>query len=170
MLSSERGPADEDDGVEVRRTLRKRRRPDETFVSSGLIVGVLRNYCNNPRRTAELRELLTSARVFKRPVDTRPLPQPNALHRSVVKLIIDDYQARASTYELAERYRVRRNTIRDVLKRNHVPITGAKVKLLTEEDKVEIRRRRKDGVTVMELAVEHGGEREHDPTSRDRPN
>jgi predicted transcriptional regulator len=30
------------------------------------------------------------------------------------------------------------------------------VKLLGEEDKVEIRRRRKDGVTVMELAVEYG--------------
>ncbi|ANG85495.1 hypothetical protein [Microbacterium aurantiacum] len=72
-----------------------------------------------------------------------------------MKLIIDDYQAGASTYELAERYNVRRNTIRDVLKRNHVPITGAKVKLLTDEDKVEIRRRRQDGATVIELAAEY---------------
>jgi len=59
-----------------------------------------------------------------------------------VKLIIEDYQVGASTYELAERYNVRRNTIRDVLNRNHIPITGAKVKLLTEEDKDEIRMRR----------------------------
>ncbi|WP_100344317.1 hypothetical protein [Compostimonas suwonensis] len=73
-----------------------------------------------------------------------------------MKLIVDDYQAGASTYELAERYKVRRNTIRDVLKRNHVPITGAKVKLLTDDDKEDIRKRRQDGSMVGELAVEYG--------------
>ncbi|PJJ63867.1 hypothetical protein CLV54_1546 [Compostimonas suwonensis] len=141
------------------------RRPDHIYLQKKsrkplsfryLSVGVLRNYCNNSRRTAEIRELLGSARSSKRSPDSRLLPQPNALHRSVVKLIVDDYQAGASTYELAERYKVRRNTIRDVLKRNHVPITGAKVKLLTDDDKEDIRKRRQDGSMVGELAVEYG--------------
>lgn len=117
---------------------------------------MLRDYCNNSRKTAELRELLASAASSKRAPDDRPLPQPNALHRSVVKLIIDDYQAGASTYELADRYNVRRNTIRDILKRNHVPITGAKVKLLTDEDKRQIRAKRDAGSAVADLAIEYG--------------
>ncbi|WP_067200836.1 hypothetical protein [Microbacterium sp. XT11] len=60
---------------------------------------------------------MATARDSTRAPDDRPLPQQNTLHRSVVKLLIEDYEAGASTYELAERYNVRRNTVRDTLRR-----------------------------------------------------
>ncbi|WP_219337029.1 hypothetical protein, partial [Micrococcus lylae] len=78
---------------------------------------MLRNYCQQGRRTAELAELLATARASTRQVNDRSLPQQNTLHRSVIKLLIEDYEAGASTYELAKRYNVRRNTVRDALRR-----------------------------------------------------
>jgi len=80
-------------------------------------VGLLRNYCQQARKTAELADLLATARDSTRAADDRPLPRQNALHRSVVKLLIEDYEAGASTYELAKRYILRRNTVRDTLRR-----------------------------------------------------
>src|SRR5699024_2453183 len=80
-------------------------------------LGLLRNYCQQARKTAELADLLAAARASTREPDDHPLPRQNALHRSVVKLLIEDYEAGASTYELAERYNVRRNTVRDTLRR-----------------------------------------------------
>src|SRR5699024_11639346 len=78
---------------------------------------LLRNYCQQARKTAELADLLAAARASTRDPDDHPLPRQNALHRLVVKLLIEDYEAVASTYELAERYNVRRNTVRDTLRR-----------------------------------------------------
>lgn len=113
---------------------------------------MLRNYCQQARRTAELAELLATARGSTREADDRPLPQQNALHRSVVRLIIDDYEAGASTYELAKRYNVRRNTVRDTLRRAGFDLTAkSKRAALSEEQKAEARRLFASGATRREL-------------------
>ena len=60
---------------------------------------MLRDYCQQARKAAELAELLATARESTREVNDRTLPQQNALHRSVVKLLIKDYEDGVSTYE-----------------------------------------------------------------------
>ena len=97
--------------------IQKRRSPGESCLSPGLFVGLLRTYGKHVRRTAELTSHLALAAASTRVPEKRCLPAQNSLHRSVVKLIIDDYQAGASLYELADRYKVRRNTVRDTLRR-----------------------------------------------------
>lgn len=121
------------------------------------MVGVLRNYCQQGRRTAELADLLATARESTREINDRPLPQQNTLHRSVVKLLIEDYEAGASTYELAERYNVRRNTVRDTLRRAGFDLTiKAKRAALSEEQKAEARRLFDSGTTRRELMEMYG--------------
>src|SRR5690606_6718909 len=120
-------------------------------------VGLLRNYCQQARKTAELAELLATARDSTRAPDDRPLPQQNTLHRSVVKLLIEDYEAGASTYELAERYNVRRNTVRDTLRRAGFDLSAkAKRAALSAEQKAEARRLFASGTTRRELMEMYG--------------
>lgn len=121
------------------------------------LVGLLRNYCQQARKTAELAELLATARKSTREINDRPLPQQNTLHRSVVKLLIEDYEAGSSTYELAERYNVRRNTVRDTLRRAGFDLTvKAKRAALSEEQKAEARRLFASGTTRRELTEMYG--------------
>ena len=61
-------------------------------------------------------------------------PRQNTLHRSVVKLLIEDYEAGASTYELAERYNVRRNTVRDTLRRTGFDLTVKAMRAALSEE------------------------------------
>lgn len=120
-------------------------------------VGVLRNYCQQARRTAELADLLATTHKSTRETNDRPLPRQNTLHRSVVKLLIEDYEAGASTYELAERYNVRRNTVRDALRRAGFDLTiKAKRAALSEEQKAEARRLFEGGSTRRELMEMYG--------------
>jgi DNA invertase Pin-like site-specific DNA recombinase len=120
-------------------------------------VGVLRNYCQQGRRTAELADLLATARESTREINDRPLPRQNTLHRSVVKLLIEDYEAGASTYELAERDNVRRNTVRNTLRRAGFDLTAkAKRAALSEEQKAEARRLFASGTTRRELMEMYG--------------
>lgn len=115
-------------------------------------VGLLRNYCQQARRTAELADLLATARESTREINDRPLPRQNTLHRSVVKLLIEDYEAGASTYELAERYNVRRNTVRDTLRRAGFDLTvKANRAALSEEQKAEAKRLFDSGSTRRDL-------------------
>lgn len=121
------------------------------------VVGLLRNYCQQARKTAKLAELLATARSSTREAADRPLPRQNTLHRSVVKLLIEDYEAGASTYELAERYNVRRNTVRDTLRRAGFDLTvKAKRAALSEEQKAEARRLFASGATRRELMEMYG--------------
>lgn len=121
------------------------------------MVGVQRNYCHQGRRTAELAEPLATARSSTREAADRPLPRQNTLHRSIVKLLIEDYEAGASTYELAERYNVRRNTVRDTLRRAGFDLTAkAKRAALSEEQKAEARRLFASGTTRRELMEMYG--------------
>lgn len=118
---------------------------------------MLRNYCQQARRTAELADLLATARDSTRAPDDRPLPRQNALHRSVVKLLIEDYEAGASTYELAERYNVRRNTVRETLRRAGFDLTAkAKRAVLSEEQKAKARRLFASRATRRELMEMYG--------------
>lgn len=118
---------------------------------------MLRNYCQQARRTAELADLLATARESTREINDRPLPRQNTLHRSVVKLLIEDYEAGASTYELAERYNVRRNTVRDTLRRAGFDLTvKANRAALSEEQKDEARRLFANGTTRRDLMEMYG--------------
>lgn len=120
-------------------------------------VGLLRNYCQQARKATGLAELLAAARDSTREPADRPLPQQNTLHRSVVKLLIEDYEAGASTYELAKRYNVRRNTVRDTLRRAGLDLTvKAKRAALSEEQKAEARRLFASGATRRELMEMYG--------------
>lgn len=100
---------------------------------------------------------MSAARASSREPDERPLPQHNALHRSVVKLLIEDYEAGASTYELAERYNVRRNAVLDTLRRAGFDLTiKAKRAALSDEQKTEARRLFASGTTRRELMELYG--------------
>src|SRR5690625_4848645 len=133
------------------------RLPERRTLHNTQHVGLLRNYCQQARKTAELAELLATARDSTRAPDDRPLPQQNTLHRSVVKLLIEDYEAGASTYELAERYNVRRNTVRDTLRRAGFDLTiKAKRAALSAEQKAEARRLFASGTTRRELMEMYG--------------
>lgn len=138
---------------------RVRRSRSAALQDSGFVdvVGLLRNYCQQGRRTTELAELLATARESTREISDRPLPQQNTLHRSVVKLLIEDYEAGASTYELAKRYNVRRNTVRDTLRRAGFDLTTkANRAALSEEQKAEARRLFDSGMTRRELMEMYG--------------
>tara|TARA_B100000378_G_scaffold208588_3_gene171634 strand:- start:463 stop:918 length:456 start_codon:yes stop_codon:yes gene_type:complete len=120
-------------------------------------VGLLRNYCQQARRTAELAELLGAARDSTRSPGDRPLPRQNTLHRSVVKLLIEEYEAGASTSELAKRFNVRRNTVRDTLRRAGFDLTAkAKRAAFSEKQKAEARRLFASGTTRRELTELYG--------------
>ena len=115
---------------------------------------MLRNYCQQGRRTAELAHLLATARASTRGPDARPLPQQNSLHRSVVKLMIEGYEAGASTYKLAERYNVRRNTVRDTLRRAGFDVSDkANRSIMTEKQKAEARQLFTAGTTRRQLVA-----------------
>lgn len=121
------------------------------------MVGLLRNYCQQGRKTAELTELLATARESTREVNDRPLPQHNALHRPVVKLLIEDYEAGASTHELTKRHNVRRNTVHDTLRRvGFDPADKRKRAAFSEEQKAEARRLFAGGSTRRELMEMYG--------------
>lgn len=111
-------------------------------------VGPLRNYCQQGRRTAKLSNLLAAARESTRDVDERPLPEQNTLHRSVIELLIEDYEAGVSTYELAKRYNAHRSTVRDTLLRVGFD--------LSDEQKAEARRLFASGAARRELTEMYG--------------
>ncbi|MBD3758170.1 MULTISPECIES: hypothetical protein [Microbacterium] len=74
-----------------------------------------------------------------------------------MRLIIDDYAAGASTHELANRYNVRRNTVRDTLRRAGFDLTAkSKRAALSEEQKAEARRLFAGGATRRELIEMYG--------------
>jgi IS30 family transposase len=116
---------------------------------------VLGTYCN-PDEDTELHNLIAAATLQGRtPRNPRPTPRANTIPASTAQLIITGYEEGASTYELAARLKLRRNTIRDVLRRNSMQIVGAKVRRLTDEDKLAIQTRRREGATIKDLAREY---------------
>lgn len=117
-------------------------------------LGLLRTHGKQARRTAELTSLLALAEASKREPEKRRIPTQNSLHRSVVKLIIDDYHDGASLYGFADRYKVRRNTVRDTLRRAGFDTSvKAHWAALTEAQKEEVREKFASGTAKRELAV-----------------
>ena len=125
--------------------------------SGPLPVGLLRNYCQQARRTAELDGLLAVARASKREADDRPAPRQSALARSIVEQVVSNYRAGASTHELAKRYGIRRGTVRDVLRREGIdPAERSHRSKFTDEMTAELRERYESGTTQRELATLYG--------------
>jgi DNA invertase Pin-like site-specific DNA recombinase len=115
-------------------------------------------YGQQTRHGAELAELLDSARrsLGSRAVSS-VVSKQNALHRSVVKLIIEDFLSGASTYEIAARYQVRRNTVRNTLRKAGLD-SGANSsrRALTPVQEEEVRERYAKGYSHRELAEMFG--------------
>lgn len=115
---------------------------------------MLRNYCQQGRKTATLTDVLMAALKSRRPRDERPTPRQSALPRAVVEQIVLDYRAGASTHALAERHSVRRATVRDVLRREGIdPAERAHRSKFTPELKLELCERFAAGATRHELAI-----------------
>jgi transposase len=115
-------------------------------------------YGQQELRAAELVEILDFARqsLGSRALE-RALPKQNVLHRSVVKLIIDDFENGASTYEIAARYQVRRNTIQDTPRGAGIDSNANSSRLaLTAVQEQEIRERDAKGFSRRELAEMFG--------------
>lgn len=115
-------------------------------------------YGQKTRRGADLAEVLVLA---KRSIGSRALeedlPKQNALHRSVVKLIIEDFESGASTYEIASRYQVRRNTVRDILRRAGIDSSANSSRFaLTPAQEEEVRDRYSEGASRPQLAEMFG--------------
>ena len=117
--------------------------------------GEPRNWPSSWPRHASRRGARATARS---PSSTRCIARSSStLHRSVVKLLIEDYEAGASTYELAKRYNVRRNTVRDTLRRAGFDLTVKAMRAaLSEEQKAEARRLFASGATRRELMEMYG--------------
>ncbi|MGV8880514.1 MAG: hypothetical protein ACOH19_00015 [Rhodoglobus sp.] len=68
--------------------------------------------------------------------------------------MIEDYEAGGSSYSLATRYNVRRNTVRDTLRRAGFDLSiNAKKPALTAEEKIDIRLRFEAGASHRELTA-----------------
>jgi uncharacterized protein (DUF433 family) len=115
---------------------------------------VLHVYLQIARRCVDLHALLGTAlserNTQRQLVDVKQV----ALPRATIQALIDGYHAGESTYRLAERFGILRNTVRDALRRHGVAVSGAKVQLLSEDDKAEIRERRQLGETIAALAYD----------------
>jgi hypothetical protein len=121
------------------------------------MVGLIRNYCKRARRTAELVSLHERLqRNAGRTAKPTTLPHDASLARDIVELMIAEYQSGRSTYQIAAAHEVRRNTVRDVLRRNGFNLRAGKEARLTSLQKEEIHARRAAGEGPTALARSYG--------------
>ncbi len=114
---------------------------------------MLANYLH-PARAAEAIAELTGDALRSVPAQrTQVVPHPAGLDRTVASQIITEYQGGALTHELAKRYCVRRNTVRDLLRRaGFDTMARAKCASLSSDQRLEMRHLRGNGATREELA------------------
>lgn len=74
----------------------------------------------------------------------------------MARVLVEQYTAGASSYHLAAAHELRRNTVRNVLRRNGVELREGNVRALSDEQKGEIRDRRSAGETLAALAERFG--------------
>jgi DNA invertase Pin-like site-specific DNA recombinase len=118
---------------------------------------VLRLYCKQGRRAATLTKLIEQLRRnVNKLARERTLPREWSLSAETVDAIIADYKLGRSTYQIASKLQVRRNTVRDVLRRNGFQLGVGKEARLTPEQKEEIRVRRASGEGPTALANAFG--------------
>ena len=80
-------------------------------------------------------------------------PLANSLRPDIAMAIVADYAAGASTYELANKYEIRRNTARDLLRKAGIDTASkAKSRALGEPEIAELRRLWRDGLSRKHLA------------------
>ncbi|MFC4242962.1 helix-turn-helix domain-containing protein [Gryllotalpicola reticulitermitis] len=118
----------------------------------------MRSYCKKARQTAELIALLDRLLAnAAEPARERLHLNRHTINAELIAKIVSEYAAGGvSTYELARRHRLRRNTVRDILRRNGVSVGPSRTARFTADDKAEIARRRADGATVAQLASRYG--------------
>jgi DNA-binding CsgD family transcriptional regulator len=120
-------------------------------------VGVLRLYCKQGRRATNLFKLIEQLRRnANKPARECALPREWSLSVEAVDAILTDYKLGRSTYQIAAKLNVRRNTVRDVLRRNGFQLGVGKEARLTPEQKEEIRLRRAAGEGPTALAKAFG--------------
>jgi hypothetical protein len=121
------------------------------------LVGLIRRYCKKERRTAQLISLLDRLRRNADSSARRTaLPRDWSLAPDIVEKIIAEYRSGASRYQIAARHEIRRNTVRDVLKRSGFHLGVGREARLTAEQKMEIRARRAAGEGPTALAKAYG--------------
>jgi lambda repressor-like predicted transcriptional regulator len=84
------------------------------------------------------------------------VPQAHAVSDGRAKTIVEEYATGASSYQLAKKHGLRRNTIRDVLRRNGIELREGNARRLDEQQKQEIRARRAGGEKLAALASDFG--------------
>jgi DNA-directed RNA polymerase specialized sigma24 family protein len=121
------------------------------------LVGLIRSYCKKQRKTAELVALL--ARLQKTAGErarATSLPRQHEVSDDVARKLVEQYAAGTSSYQLAKAHGLRRNTVRNVLRRNGIELREGNVRALSDEQKTEIRQRRSAGETLAVLAADFG--------------
>lgn len=73
-----------------------------------------------------------------------------------METIISEYKSGNSTYQIAAAHQIRRNTVRDILRRNGFNLGAGTGRILTTEQKEEIRCRRGSGEGPTALAKAYG--------------
>lgn len=116
---------------------------------------MLNVYRKLARTFIDLRDLLENARSERASHPSTPIVHRQTIPRATVEALVRAYGDGESTYHLAQEFGIRRNTVRDILRREGVPITGTKVQSLTEDEKEDVRARFAAGSTRRELADEY---------------
>lgn len=120
-------------------------------------VGLLQSYGKTARKTRELLSLLIRLEGEAAGSNREPTKRTsNEVEPDLTQLIIDQYRLGASTYQLATWHDLRRNTVRDLLRRNGVEIREGNTAALTDEQKAEIRRRAAAGEPRKRLMRDFG--------------
>lgn len=121
------------------------------------LVDLLRTYLQKTRRRAELQSLyLRLKREASKSTRGQAVPPRNETDPLLVMQLIDEYRLGASTYQLAARHGLRRNTVRDVLRRSGVEIREGNQASLSPEQKREIRERAAAGEPRKRLTRDYG--------------
>lgn len=79
------GPGPDREPAGVRVPVRTRRSPPLEQAEGFCMVGLLRNYCQQARKTTALTDLLMAALKSRRAPDERPVPKQSTLPRAVVE-------------------------------------------------------------------------------------
>ncbi|MFC4244949.1 hypothetical protein ACFOYW_16360 [Gryllotalpicola reticulitermitis] len=141
----------------IARWLKKRSPGEKIHSHLDFHVGAIGNYCKKTRKTAELVALLRKLQINGNESSSRtPLPRRHDFDPHLVKQLVDEYKGGRSTYELARKHQLRRNTVRDVLRREGVDITPGTTSRLTAEQKEDVRSQRARGESPTALALAFG--------------
>lgn len=116
------------------------------------LVGVLANYLH-PAYSVEAIDDLRMDTLQSTRYPIKPVPHTGYLDRTITTQIIDSYRNGASTYVLAKRHGVRRNTVRDLLRRaGFDTAANGKTSSLGDSERRELYRLKTEGLTRRDLA------------------